>query len=193
VALATPVVSQSQPVDLEATMVQRAQGGDARAFRWLFDRHAPAIHRFLRDMLRSSDAADEATQETFVRAYHALREVRAVERFRPWLFGTARRVSLEQHRRNRRASGPLDDDRHPPDRSPDPESALIGRESDAVLASALDKLPEERRSALVLRLDHGLDYDAIGEAMGWPLSKVKNELHRARLELRAHLSTYGDA
>ena len=41
-----------------------------------------------------------------------------------------------------------------------------------------------------MRIDHGIDYDEIAEVMGWPLSKVKNEIHRARLTLRTRLSKY---
>lgn len=180
--------------DIGATMVRRARGGDARAFRWLFDRDAKHVRRFLMDLLRDRAEADEATQETFVRAHRGLGELREVTRFRAWLFGTARLVSLEQHRRTRRAPRTsLDDAPHPVDRAPDPESALLGREADALLERAMQQLGDDRRAVLLLRLDHGLDYDAIAEAMGWPSSKVKNELHRARLELRAHLGTYGDA
>jgi RNA polymerase sigma-70 factor, ECF subfamily len=181
--------------DLEAVMVERARGGDAAAFRWLFDRDIAGVRRFLFDLLRDRDAADEAAQETFVRAHRGLHSLREVTRWRSWLFGTARRVFLEQLRVRKRApKASIDDEMHQPvDRSPDPEQVLIGREADRIIESALDKLSDERRAALILRLDHRLDYDAIGEAMGWPLSKVKNEIHRARLELRAYVGNYGEA
>jgi RNA polymerase sigma-70 factor (ECF subfamily) len=67
---------------------------------------------------------------------------------------------------------------------------LLGAEADEQLAVALSELGEERRQALVMRIDHGLDYDEIADVMGWPLSKVKNEIHRARLVLRTRLSKY---
>ncbi|HUJ27680.1 MAG TPA: sigma factor-like helix-turn-helix DNA-binding protein, partial [Myxococcales bacterium] len=61
---------------------------------------------------------------------------------------------------------------------------------DQVLDRALGGLPEDRRAALLMRLDHGLGYDEIADAMGWNLQKVKNEIHRARLQLRAQLAGY---
>ena len=64
--------------------------------------------------------------------------------------------------------------------APSPEGVLLGAEADAKLTAALAELGDERRAALLLRIDHGLDYDQIAEVMGWPLSKVKNEIHRAR-------------
>ncbi|HYH98469.1 sigma factor-like helix-turn-helix DNA-binding protein, partial [Hyalangium sp.] len=49
---------------------------------------------------------------------------------------------------------------------------------------------EERRSALLLRIDHGLPYEEIAQVMGWSLPKVKNEIHRARLQLRERLAAH---
>ncbi len=177
-------------LDLEARQVQRAKDGDAAAFRWLFDRDAGAVRRFLHSLLRDRDRADEATQETFVRAHRQLGSLRTTDRWRSWLFGVARRVSLEQLRRDRRDRGSLHAVPEQADRAPNPEAALIGRESDLLIERALEQLDEDRRAALLLRLDHGLDYDSIGEVLGWPLSKVKNEIHRARLALRAAIGSY---
>ena len=105
----------------------------------------------------------------------------------PWLFGIARNVFYEELRARKKHLRSLDDDDEgldevpEPDQSPSPEGMLLGAEADAKLAEAMAELSEERRAALVLRIDHGLDYDQIAEVMGWPLSKVKNEIHRARL------------
>lgn len=176
---------------MEAHQVQRAQAGDAAAFRWLFDRDAAGVRRFLMALLRDPDAADEATQETFVRAHRQLSGLRDGERWRPWLFGVARRVSLEHARRTRKARDRRGDDAlETHDRAPDPEAALIGRESDRLIEQALAQLDEDRRAALLLRIDHGLDYESIAATLDWPLSKVKNEIHRARLTLRAAIGSY---
>ena len=59
-----------------------------------------------------------------------------------------------------------------------------------MLEGALEQLSADRRAALLMRLDHGLGYGDIAEAMGWPLQKVKNEIHRARLQLRERLAEY---
>ena len=75
--------------------------GDAGAFRVLFDRHAAAVRRFVRDLGRDEGLADEATQETFVRAHARLATLRDDQRMRPWLLGIARRVWLEEIRRRR--------------------------------------------------------------------------------------------
>jgi RNA polymerase sigma-70 factor (ECF subfamily) len=166
-------------------------------FRAVYDAHARPVRRFLGDLLRDDAAADEATQETFVRAHARLPTLQQGDRVLPWLFGIARNVFYEELRARRRhlrsielGSSGTDGPREEPDRAPSPEGQLLGAEADAQLAAALGELADERRAALVLRLDHGLDYDQIAEVMGWPLSKVKNEIHRARLTLRSRLSKY---
>lgn len=171
----------------------RAQAGDRGAFRGLVERYGPAVRRYLQDVLADGVAADEATQETFVRAHSRLVTVRSATRLRSWLFGIAHRVFLEQCRARKIARGLTElstGEAEPADIAPSPEIELLGREADAVLAGALARLTEERRSVLLLRLDHDLSYESIAEEMDWPLAKVKNEIHRARLQLRAHLSKY---
>jgi RNA polymerase sigma-70 factor, ECF subfamily len=196
--------------DVPPEVVARAQAGDPEAFRVLFDAHLAPVRRFCRDLLRDQSAADEAAQETFVRAHGRLHSLREGERLLSWLLGIARLVSLEQLRRARRdgpqplfahdggpGAGSYGDEvvREPhgaraADPAGDPEAALLGAEADRVLAQAIAGLSEERRSALLLRLDHGLGYPEIALAMGWSLQKVKNEIHRARLQLRAQLGDY---
>jgi RNA polymerase sigma-70 factor (ECF subfamily) len=179
------------PVALESVLVARARGGDPQAFRALFDRHAPSIRRFLRDLLGDAEAADEAAQETFVRAFSSLSSAKNSDRLAPWLFGIARHVFHEQLRaRRRRMLAAGDEAPEIADAAPSPEAVLMHREADQLLARALADLSEERRAALLLRIDHGLDYEEIREVTGWSLAKVKNEIHRARLELRARLSKY---
>jgi RNA polymerase sigma-70 factor (ECF subfamily) len=176
---------------MDAVLAARAGAGDARAFRQIYERHAPAVFRFLADMLRDGGAADEAVQETFVRAHSRLSSVREGDKLLAWLFGIARNVALETLRRGKR-DVPEEDaglDRRAID-APGPEIELLGREADMVLGSALARLSPDRRAALAMHMDHGLSYGEIATTFGWSLSKVKIELHRARLILRAELAQY---
>jgi len=180
--------------DGERTLLRRARAGDPVAFRALFEHHGPAVWRFLKDCFRDGGAADEATQETFVRAHGKLGTLRDEDRLASWLLGIARRVFLES-RRSRGVHVDVDGEDSEslieavlP--TPTPEDLLLDRETEAVLAQALGELREERRSALLLRIDHGLPYEEIAQVMGWSLPKVKNEIHRARLQLREQLAGY---
>ena len=156
----------------------------------IFDREAPGVRRFLGDLLRDDAAADEGTQETFVRAHQRLSTLSAPVKLQGWLMGIARVVFFEQLRRKRRDGPPCDDPPVQVDRAPTPEAALLSVEADQALAAALAELGVERRAALLMRIDHDLGYGAIAAELGWTLQKVKNEIHRARLQLRARLASY---
>ena len=178
--------------DSDEELLSRARTGDAEAFRVIFDREAPGVRRFLGDLLRDDAAADEGTQETFVRAHQRLGTLEQAGKLQGWLFGIARMVFFEQLRRKRRDGPPLAPSEEPReiDRAPSPEAVLLSAESDRMLEGALADLSEDRRAALLMRIDHGLGYGEIAAAMGWTLQKVKNEIHRARLQLRASLAGY---
>lgn len=168
--------------------VMAALAGDASAFRALFDRHAPAVRRFLRDLARDAAYADEATQETFVRAHRRLATLREEQRVRAWLLGIARRVFLEELRRRPRV-GEADLEQMADDRR-SPEAAALIAEEVRLFREALARLRPDRRGALLLQIDHGLGYDEIAQVMGWSPAQVRNELHRGRQELREHLAPY---
>jgi RNA polymerase sigma-70 factor (ECF subfamily) len=166
--------------------VAKALAGDPGAFRALFDRHAPSVRRFLRDLGRDEAYADEGTQETFVRAHARLATLRDDQRLRPWLLGIARRVFLEELRRRhpRAEEGEIED------AVPSPETDLLVAEEARLFRAALQRLPPPRRGVLLLQMDHGLSYDEIASVMGLSPAQVRNELHRGREELRAYLAPY---
>jgi RNA polymerase sigma-70 factor, ECF subfamily len=176
--------------------VAAAQAGDVDAFRQLMARHAESVRRFLSDLLRNSDTAEEALQETFTRAQSNLARFHDRDRLRPWLFGIARNVALETLRARRHwrdEAWSESDDENVPDAvisAPNPEALLLDKELRSHFETALNALGIERRAALLMRIDHGLSYEEIADSFGWTLPTVKNEIHRARLKLRAALLPY---
>ena len=156
--------------------------------RAIYDAHARGIYRFLRDMLGSDADAADAAQETFMRAFRQLSELRDESRLKAWLFGIARNVCLEQLRSLKRHRVVSATPRARVDLEQlTPEAMLLGREAASVIRQALEGMSTNRRTAFLLRVDHGLGYPDIAEALGWSLSKAKVEVHRARLRLRALL------
>jgi RNA polymerase sigma-70 factor (ECF subfamily) len=175
------------PQTPDEALVPRAQGGESAAFHALFERHVVAVRRFLLDLLRDPHAADDATQEAFARAHAQLEKLEEGSRFRPWILGIARNVAFEARRV--RVHATLEEDEEAvPDAvipAPDPEAVLLDQELERHFTEALGLLSPRRRAALVLRLDHGLSYEEIAQQFGWSIPMVKNEIHRARLTLRA--------
>jgi RNA polymerase sigma-70 factor (ECF subfamily) len=182
----------AEPAIADGELCRRARLGDAEAFHVIFQRHAPPVRRFLASTLRDDADADEAAQETFIRAHSRLAALKEPERLLSWLLGIARIVALDSRYLRRRDAEreetnsrgtvvPLD---------PTPEARLLDKEAERVLATEIDTLSPHRRAALVLRVDHELGYPEIAEAMGWPLQKVKNEIHRARMQIRERILRY---
>lgn len=191
----------------ERALLARARVGEVEALRSLYDRHAPPVRRFLEGLLSDAVAADDGTQETFARAFRRLATIDEADRIAPWLFGIARNVAYELKRGRRRDAGVSAGQRasaaggaggecgvnwgaRPGDEPAEgrtPEDELLGREAVRAVDRALGQLNDDRRAALLLRVDHELAYDEIARLMGWSLAKVKVEIHRARLALRAQL------
>jgi RNA polymerase sigma-70 factor (ECF subfamily) len=156
-------------------------------FQDVIERHGSDVRGFLRRRLRNPTLAEEATQETFVRAYAKHETLRDPAKMGAWLIGIARRVSAEAQRRQRLVPvGEVPEDSL--GLAPSPETELLERETSDTLARAVARLGEGRREALRLRVEDELPYDDIATRLGWTLAKVKNELHRARRELERALA-----
>jgi RNA polymerase sigma-70 factor (ECF subfamily) len=169
---------------------------DQAALQAAYAELAPRVFRFQRDLLGDAALATDATQETFIRAFRRVDNVPPETRLAAWVFGIAHRVSLEFRKargRSRRVVVPAENPSAiaaPDWGARTPEAELLDREALRVVQRALERLPAERRAALLLRLDHGLSYEEIAQATGWSLAKVKVEIFRAREVLRATLEEY---
>ncbi len=122
-------------------------------FESFYEEHRDAVLRELRRLLGSAAAAEDAYQETFLRALRAYGRLRHAENLRAWVLTIARRVAVDQLRRRER----------PPEAA---EPALDRRPAYAELGELADGLPRKERAAVVLRYGYDLSYAAIGAALG---------------------------
>ena len=185
----------AEPRSPEETRARSCVRAADDEFAALYAQHGGRIHRFLSDLLGDRALASDATQETFVRAFRNREAFDGGRAIAPWLFGIARNVSLEMRRarhRARRVIAPTNDagDAPEPRVAGSPESQLLGREALRVVGAAVERLSEERRAMLLLRLDHNLAYDEIASLMGFSVAKVKVEIFRAREVLRETMAEY---
>jgi RNA polymerase sigma-70 factor (ECF subfamily) len=148
-----------------AALLERARAGDVAALRQLFAAHAPAVRRFLHDLVGDSHAAEDGTRETLVWAHRRLGTLRR-QRPLPWLLAIAFQLRLGL-----------------PHAPPSPWWTG-GSELERRLAKALQRLPERPRAALLLRSDHRLDYEEIGGVLDLSSVVAEAEVRHARLELR---------
>ena len=144
----------------------------------LFVRYREPVFRFLRRFVRDGAAAEDLTQETFLRALGASYSPNGHER--AWVFQIARNLARDHLRVHARVgpAAPLDD---PPGSHRDPALAV---DLDAALAT----LGEDDREVFLLKEVGGLGYAEIAAACGLTPDAVRSRLHRARLALRKHLT-----
>ncbi|KAA3637579.1 MAG: RNA polymerase subunit sigma-70 [Armatimonadetes bacterium] len=170
---------------------------DPEVFAVIFDRHHVSIFRYLARRLGSASAED-STSEVFARAYeHRSRFDRGRESARPWLFGIARNVLMnEQRRRVNDRSSPTAEIHH---EIPDPADSVAWT-VDAqrfVAESGLDKtiaeLPEGTREVLFLYAFGELSYKEIADTLDIPLGTVRSRLGRARAALREQAPAWREA
>ena len=189
-----------EPDTAELELVQRAREGELAAFNSLVLRHQNAAYGLALRFLSSREAAEDATQEAFIRAYRAIGTFRG-ERFRSWLFSiVANACRDELRRRRRRPQRSLDEAREQPDRAdldptdtdPTPEAQALSGELREALERSLMQLPEDWRLVVVLSDVQGLSYEEIAESTGVPLGTVKSRLSRARARLRDILLASGE-
>jgi len=167
----------------------RAQRGDLRAFNELVVEYESLVYNVCYRILGQQQAAEDAAQDAFVSAWRNIGSFRG-ETFRPWLLRIAANLCRDElRRRGRRPSSSLDSALEagvpePPDRALPPEEVTLNAELRTQLQSALDQLPEEQRTAVVLCDVEGLDYTEIAVVMNTSLGTVKSRIARGRLKLR---------
>jgi RNA polymerase sigma-70 factor (ECF subfamily) len=177
-------------------LIARARAGDQEAFRLVFERYSRPVLGFIYGMVSQRDIAEDLTQETFVRAYHNLKQLRDDTKFLTWLFGIGRNVAREslrsRQRENQNCTQGIDSIHQQEHSGPSdsPMERLLGKELNIAMKTALQALDEEKRVVFFLKVLHQRSYQEIAEITGFSLAKVKTELHRARLEMRRRLRLY---
>jgi RNA polymerase sigma-70 factor, ECF subfamily len=177
-----------------ADLVTRVCQGDSDAFRLIFERYSRPVISFIFDMVNDRALAEELTQETFVRAYRAMRTMRAETKLSTWLFGIARNVARESLRARVRAQNHLDlADKSVMDLSdnkPVPVEGLLSKELNELIRRSLAALDEDKRLVFTLKVLHQCSYQEIAAITGFSIAKLKTDLHRARAEMRKRISPY---
>lgn len=157
---------------------------DRAAFVALYTRYATPIYRYCYVRLRSREAAEDATSQTFVKALAALHRFHGGS-FRGWLFAIAQNVVIDAQRRQRPQAS-LDDAEPVADLRPTPEDHALATESERSVLALLDHLSPDQRQVVELRLA-GLTGPEIAEVLGRRPEAVKSTQFRAYTKLRAML------
>jgi len=167
--------------------VERALAGDQQAFGELVQLHQHAVYNLAYRMLGERGEAEDAAQETFLRAYAHLDRYDSDRPFRTWLLSIASNHCIDRLRKRRLTWLSLEEPlpAHPALNSNEvePEDAVILNERGALIQAMLAELPPDYRAAVVLRYWYDLSYTEIAEVLDTTESAVKSRLFRARQTL----------
>jgi RNA polymerase sigma-70 factor, ECF subfamily len=161
-------------------VVAAARSGDLGAFETLVRRYQGDVWRLCFHLLHNESAADDATQEAFVRVFRFLRRYRGESKFSTWLFQVARNCAVDEMRRAGRRSTLVRRVGGPDVPAPD---ATLGIE----VREAVSSLTMELREPVVLIDVFGLSYGEVSYILSVPVGTVKSRVHRGRSLLAAAL------
>lgn len=176
--------------EIDQLLVERAQSGDKQAFDVLVSKYQRKLARLLSRYVRDAAEVEDVTQEAFIKAFRALPSFRGDSAFYTWLYrigiNTAKNYLVSQGRRaptsteftSDEAEG-FDDGEQLRDINT-PENLLLSKQVGETVNAAIDELPEELRTAIVLREIDGLSYEEIAQTMGCPIGTVRSRIFRAR-------------
>jgi RNA polymerase sigma-70 factor (ECF subfamily) len=176
-------------------LVARAKAGDLDCFNQLVSRWERPIYALAYRTLGREEEARDVVQEAFLRAYRGLKGFKGEAKFSSWLYRITLNLCRDWSRRERRApivqvpegTDPMDlaDEHVQPTESV--EDLVARREMSAAVAKAMAELPEEQRTAILLKEYHGLTFQEIAGMLDCPLSTVKTRLYQGLSVLRRRL------
>lgn len=177
------------PSPTDEELAEAAGGGDRAALEQLLRRHHDRVLGLCRQICRDRSDAEDAAQEALLAIARGIGRFDGRSRFSTWAYRVTTNCCLDELRRRRRRPDPVADDQVTEAASlePGPDELVERGSTRAALARALDSLPEEFRTPLVLRDVADLDYAAIGEILDLPPGTVRSRISRARSRLADEL------
>lgn len=174
---------------LDEDLVLRVQRGDKSAFDLLVIKYQHKIVQLVNRYIKDPSEAQDVAQEAFIKAYRALGNFRGDSAFYTWLYriaiNTAKNYLVSRSRRSSDYQVDIQD-AEAIENAPQlqgmetPERLLLNQEIIDTIKTAIDKLPEEMRTAIMLREFEGMSYEEIAQAMDCPVGTVRSRIFRAR-------------
>ena len=176
----------------EQKLIQRASGGDPAAFNRLMAQHEKKMYAVALRMFGNREDAQDCLQEAMLRVYRAIGSFKGQSSFSTWLYRITMNTCLDELRRKKNKQSTsldnlLEQGWSPSDDEGTPEKHAVRAEMRRELNQAIQELPEDMRSAVVLRDIQGFSYDEIAEALGVNVGTIKSRISRAREKLRGKL------
>jgi RNA polymerase sigma-70 factor (ECF subfamily) len=171
----------------ETELVASAQNGDRNAFSELIRMHAQGVLNVIYRMCGDAQLAEDAAQETFIRAWQNLSSYRPQTSLRNWLYRIAVNAATDMLRKERRILPDDIEDLHLTNGQAGLETIVSQQERTMLVQNAILSLPDASRTVLVLREYEGLSYQEISSTLDIPVGTVMSRLNYARNLLKAML------
>ena len=187
--------------DPDAALMLRVKRGDRAAFAELVDKYKQPVMNFIFRRLRDDTEAEDLAQNVFLQVYKSRARYKQTAKFSTWIFTIAHNLTLnELRRRSRHPAESLEEthtenEEQPPRQIEDKSQAaapdnVLQDELAQKIDEALDELPENQRSAILLCRQEDLSYDQIAKILRCSLSATKSLIHRGRETLKEKLKPY---
>ncbi len=188
---------KSQFLYTDEVLISRFQSGDENAFVELVNRYKDKLTNFVFYFLKDEEHSEDIVQETFIRLYKKKHYYKEIAKFSTWIYTIARNLANTELRKKSRTKimylSQMSKDKKDYDlKSSEPElnnnieNEFLMKE----IHIAINKLPENYKSVIILRDIQGLGYEQISNIVGVPLGTVKSRINRARLQLQVDLMEY---
>ena len=173
----------------DSELVKRVQKGDKGAFDLLVLKYEHKIVNLVMRYVRDPETALDISQEAFIKAYRALPRFRGDSAFYTWLYRIAVNTAKNHLASQRRRPMDIELDLQDPEQyglhaklkeTDTPEAIALGQELQEILERAIHALPDDLRTAIILRELDGMSYEQIAETMDCPVGTVRSRIFRAR-------------
>jgi RNA polymerase sigma-70 factor (ECF subfamily) len=176
-------------------LILKAQEGDLRPFDLLVKRYQRKIYYLARRMVKGHDAADDIAQETFIKAYSAIKSFKIGYSFYTWLYRICMNLSINYLKRQKFVipESQFEEETSPLEREAagaDPLNHLALKELEDKIEKALDSLPPKFKAVFVLRIYEDLSYEEIAKTLKISIGTVMSRLFRARERMQEMLKEY---
>jgi len=181
----------------DSQLVARVQKGDKQAFDLLVLKHQYKVHAIISRYIKDFDEVNDVVQEAFIKAYRALENFRGESAFYTWLYriavNTAKNYLVSRNRRPPSLDIDATSSQYSEENSQlqdhdSPENILYKDELESIISNAIKELPEDLRTALMLREFEDLSYEQISDIMDCPVGTVRSRIFRAREALEEKIS-----
>ena len=181
---------------VNSELIKKAIEGDESAYKNLLENYRGAIYNLLYKMVRNKEETEDLVQEAFMKAFKALPSFNEEYAFSTWLYKIAVNNCIDHMRKKKLQTYSINKpvqskdgelDREFPDTSMSPDKSILSDERASIIETAIDELPENYKTAIILRHSEEKSYEEISKILNIPLGTVKARIFRAREMLKKKL------